>query len=297
VRDFRWPPPPDGGPRTYGPGPSGPRTGRPALPEPETEVITTPHGVELERLITGSGEPTTVFAHGIAYGIATTRPLGSGVAGRKVFFQFRGHGRSAAPAGPWGYPDLARDLRAVADLTGAGRAVGMSLGAGALARLLIDSPQRFDRAVFFLPSAFDTARPASARQRVAELVTAVNDSDVSGVAELIAAETPVPVRNTPAAWAYLRTRIDQLLRDGLAAELVDLADAVPVPDPAALAAVTARVLVIGCVGDDLHPAETAERLAAAIPGAALHVYDRPGVLWNQRTDLRQRVSGFLNEPT
>ncbi|MFD0823839.1 alpha/beta hydrolase, partial [Micromonospora zhanjiangensis] len=35
MRDFRWPPPPDGGPRTYGPGPSAPRTGRPAIPDPE----------------------------------------------------------------------------------------------------------------------------------------------------------------------------------------------------------------------------------------------------------------------
>ncbi|WFE26451.1 alpha/beta hydrolase [Solwaraspora sp. WMMD791] len=296
MRDFRWPPPPDGGPRTYGPGPSGPRTGRPALPEPETDIVTTAHGVALEQLITGAGEPTTVFAHGLAHGIATTRPLGSGVAGRKVFFQFRGHGRSAAPDGPWDYPDLARDLRAVADLSGASRAVGMSLGAGALARLLVDSPQRFDRVVLFLPAVLDTARPVSARHRFAELVTAVNDGDVSGVAEVIAAETPVQVRNTPGAWAYLRTRIDQLLRDGLATELVDLATAVPVPDPAALAAVTARVLVIGCVGDDLHPVETAERYAAVLPDATLHVYDRPGVLWNHRTDLRQRVSDFLNAP-
>ncbi|MDG4768217.1 alpha/beta hydrolase [Solwaraspora sp. WMMD406] len=296
MRDFRWPPPPDGGPRTYGPGPSAPRTGRPALPEPETEVVATPHGVRLERLITGSGEPGTVFAHGLAHGIATTRPLGSGVAGRKIFFQFRGHGRSDAPAGPWSYPDLARDLRAVADLSGARRAVGMSLGAGALGRLLVESPERFDRVVFFLPAVFDTIRPASTRHRLAELVTAVTEGDVSGVAEVIAAETPVQVRNTPAAWAYLRTRIDQLLRDGLAAELVDLAGAVPIPKPAALRAVTARALVIAAQGDDLHPVEVAERLAAALPDATLHVYDRPGVLWNHRTDLRQRVSGFLNDP-
>ncbi|MGW1453283.1 alpha/beta hydrolase, partial [Micromonospora sp. NPDC002411] len=32
---------------------------------------------------------------------------GSGVTGRKVFFQFRGHGRSEAPDGPWTYSDLA----------------------------------------------------------------------------------------------------------------------------------------------------------------------------------------------
>ncbi|MFD0787236.1 alpha/beta fold hydrolase, partial [Micromonospora azadirachtae] len=118
MRGFRWPPPPDGGPRTWGPGPGAPRTGRPALPEPDTELVTTPHGVRLERLITGAGDPVTVFAHGLGNGIATTRPFGSGVTGRKVFFQFRGHGRSDAPPGPWSYADLARDVRAIADLSG-----------------------------------------------------------------------------------------------------------------------------------------------------------------------------------
>ncbi|MFY1634446.1 alpha/beta fold hydrolase [Solwaraspora sp. WMMB335] len=296
MRDFRWPPPPDGGPRTYGPGPSGPRTGRPVLPEPETELIATPHGVRLEQLVTGAGDPVTVFAHGFAHGIATTRPLGSAVAGRKVFFQFRGHGRSDAPPGPWDYHDLARDLRTVADLAGARQAVGMSLGAGALARLLADSPDRFDKAIFFLPNVLDQPRPASVQHRIAELVAALGEGDVSSIAEAIAAETPVQVRNTPAAWSYLRTRIDQLLRDGLAPELADLADAVAVPDPQELRAVTARCLVIGCAGDDLHPVEVARRLAAALPTAQLHLYDRPGVLWNHRTDLRQRVSEFLNSP-
>jgi 3-oxoadipate enol-lactonase len=31
-----------------------------------------------------------------------------------------------------------------------------------------------------------------------------------------------------------------------------------------------------------------------LPGAVLHVYDRPAVLWTQRKDLRERVSAFLN---
>jgi 3-oxoadipate enol-lactonase len=132
VKSFRWPPPPDGGPRTWGPGPTGPRTGRPTLPAPPTEIIETPHGVRLEQLTTGVGQPVTVFGHGLAGDIAGTRPLGSAVAGRRVFFHFRGHGRSDAPPGPWTFGDLATDLRAVADLAGATRALGVSMGAGAL---------------------------------------------------------------------------------------------------------------------------------------------------------------------
>lgn len=295
MRDFRWPPPPDGGPRTYGPGPGAPRSGRPPIPEPETELVTTPHGVRLERLVTGEGEPVTVFAHGLAAGIAVTRPLGSGVAGRRIFFQFRGHGRSDAPPGQWSYADLARDLRAVADLSDARRAVGVSLGASTLCRLLWESPDRFERVVFFLPTVLDQPRPAPVRQRLVDLLAAVGEGDAAAVANVVSTEVPAAVRDTPAGWSYLRQRVDQLLRDGLAPDLMALPEQVVLRDLAALAAVRARALVIGCAGDDLHPVTAAERLATALPRATLHVYDRPGGLWAHRYELRERISGFLND--
>jgi pimeloyl-ACP methyl ester carboxylesterase len=295
VRDFRWPPPPDSGPRVYGPGPTAPRSGRPTLPEPATELVATPHGVELERLVTGVGGPVTVFAHGFAAGIADTRPLGSGISGRRVFFSFRGHGRSAAPPGPWSYADLARDLRAIADLSGATRAVGVSLGAGALARLLAESPGRFSHAVFFLPAVLDEPRTTAARARLTTLLEAVEAGDLSAVADAVAAETPPGVRNTPAGWSYVRQRVEQLLRDGLAPALAGLLDEVAVPDRTELGRVTARTLVLGCAGDELHPVPVAERLAAALPGAELYVYERPSVVWTARAQLRERISHFLNE--
>ncbi|NLU77223.1 alpha/beta hydrolase [Micromonospora sp. HNM0581] len=294
MRAFRWPPPPDGGPRTWGPGPGAPRTGRPPLPDPETELVATPHGVRLERLVTGVGDPVTVFAHGLAHGIATTRPFGSGVDGRRIFFQFRGHGRSDAPDGPWSYLDLARDLRAIADLGGATRAFGASLGAGALCRLLAESPERFERLVFLLPAALDRPRGPVARARLTELLSAVRSGDASAVAEAVATELPPVARNTPAGWAYLRQRLDHLLRHGLAAGLVELPEQVPLLDAGVLAQVTAPALVIATEGDDLHPVEVAEELAAALPRATLHRYDKPGVLWTERADLRGRISDFLN---
>jgi pimeloyl-ACP methyl ester carboxylesterase len=250
--------------------------------------------VSLEQLVTGSGDPVTVFAHGLGNGIATTRPFGSGVAGRRIFFQFRGHGRSDSPPGTWTYLDLARDLRAVADLGGATRAFGASLGAGALCRLLTESPQRFDRLVLFLPAALDRPRPPAARDRITDLVEAVASGDPSAVAEAVSVELPPAVRNTPAGWSYLRQRLDHLLRDGLAPALAPLAEQAPLPDRSLLSQVTAPVLVIGCAGDELHPLPVAEDLAAVLPGATLHVYDRPGILWSARADLRDRISTFLN---
>jgi 3-oxoadipate enol-lactonase len=294
VRSFRWPPPPDGGPRTLGPGPTAPRTGRPTLPAPPTEIVPTPHGVRLEQLITGVGEPVTVFAHGLAGDITGTRPLGSAVAGRRVFFHFRGHGRSGVPPGPWSFADLAEDLRAASDAAGATRALGVSMGAGAMCRLLADTPDRFERVVLHLPAPLDGVRPPAAVQRLERLLTAIESGEAASIAEAVELELPPPVRNTPAGWGYLRQRVEQLQGDGLASELETLWRAAALADESVLTAVTAPVLVIGCVGDDLHPVAVAERLAVLMPHADLHVYDRPSLLWTHRRDLRERISAFLN---
>lgn len=257
-------------------------------------MLATPHGVDLEYLVTGAGEPVTVFAHGLGNGIAETRPLGSAVDGRRVFFQFRGHGRSSAPEGRWTYADLARDLRAVADLTGATRALGVSLGAGALCRALADDPRRFERVVLYLPSALDKPREKLARDRLTGLLAAIDTGDAGELASALASEIPANLRNTPTGWAYLRQRVEQLMNDGLAPGLASLPDEVPIEDRKVLEDVTADALVIGCRGDELHPAAVAEEIAEALPKSSLHIYDRPGVLWTQRGDLRDRIAGFLN---
>jgi 3-oxoadipate enol-lactonase len=290
---FRRPAPPDGGPRPHGPGPSGPRTGRPTLPTPPTELLETPEAIRLEQLVTGAGNPVTVFAHGLAGDIAGTRPLGSGVRGRRVFFQFRGHGRSSFPYGPWTFGDLAADLRFVADHNAATRAVGVSMGAGALCRLLADTPERFERVVLYLPAPLDGVRPKVAVQRLERLLAAVDSGEAALVAEAIEPELPPSVRNTPTGWSYLRHRVEQLLRDGLAPELETLWSEPALADVDALRAYKGKALVIGCQGDEIHPAAWAERLAGVL-GAELQVYDRPAVLWTRRTELRERISEFLN---
>ncbi len=255
----------------------------------------TPHGVELEYLVTGLGDPVTVFAHGLGNGIAETRPLGSAVTGRRVFFQFRGHGRSAAPGGIWTYLDLARDLRAIADLSGATRALGVSLGAGALCRLLADHPSRFERVVLFLPAVLDQPRPVAARERLTALMEAIEDANAAEVANVLSQEIPPSLRNNPATWSFLRQRMEMLMGDGLAPGLASLPEQAAVTDRASLGSVRSPVLVLGCQGDELHPAAVAEDIAAVLPNVTLHIYDKPGVLWTQRADVRERIATFLNQ--
>ena len=113
---------------------------------------------------TGEGAPVTVFAHGLGSSIDETRLLVAGLTGTQVFVSFRGHaGSREDEAARWSYDALADDLAAVADLHGATRAMGVSVGAAALLRLLGRDPARFQRIVLFLPAVLDqtTSRPTA----------------------------------------------------------------------------------------------------------------------------------------
>jgi hypothetical protein len=162
--------------------------------------------------------------------------------------------------------------------------------------LLVSSPDRFERIVLYLPAPLDGVRPVAVRDRLSRLLAAVESGEAASVADVVSNDLPVAVRNSPAGWSYLRQRVEQLLRDGLADELSTLWDAPAVAEPELLAAFRGRALVIGCAGDEAHPSAVAERLAGIIPTAELYVYDRPGVLWSRRADLRDRISAFLNAP-
>jgi 3-oxoadipate enol-lactonase len=256
--------------------------------------ITAPDGVRLRVVVSGSGEPVTVFAAGLGGTIPETRTLGSGVAGTRVFFDCRGHGGSGAPADDWSYAALARDLRAVADATGATRAVGMSMGAAAVMGVLADEPDRFDRCVFVLPAILDQPRADVTTSRLGDVARRIEEGDVDAVADLLMAEVPRELRGTPAVTAYIRERAAQLSGRGVAGLVRALATSRPVADRVRLAQVGAPCLVVGQEGDDTHPAQVARELAATLPNARLHVFGSPGGLWVHRAALRSLLTAFLD---
>jgi len=250
-------------------------------------------GARLECLATGTGTPVTVFAHGLAGDITQTRPLGGAVAGTRVFFHTRGHGRSTAPGGAWGYRDLAADLDTVAHRYRATAALGVSLGAGALCRLLVDAPLRFSRLVFYLPAALDEPHPPAARDRYERLRAALAAAGGRPDERALAGVVAVLAADAPGTTVGLAQRAAALLRYGLAADLAGVLDEAPVPRPDELAAVDVPALVLAAHDDPVHPVEVAGRLAQALPRAELHVYPRPAPLVTARADLRGRISGFL----
>jgi 3-oxoadipate enol-lactonase len=216
------------------------------------------------------------------------------VSGTRIFFTFRGHGGSAPLPADWTFHDLADDLLAVADAHQATRAVGVSLGAGALCRLVADRPARFERLVFFLPAVLDRPRPALARDRFAALAEALADPDERRLAGVVELEVPRAQVGTAAARAYVRQRVAALRAPGVVEQLRRLPGLTAVESIEALRVVDAPALVVGCEGDPLHPLAAAERLAGALPGATLLSYPEPGILWTHRADLRTRLTAFLN---
>lgn len=157
-----------------------------------TRIVSYPrvsgHDVPLHVESYGAGEPVTVFAGGLGARIAETRVFASGVPGTKVFYDHRGFGLSGVPADDdWSYAAIAGDLRFVADGCGATRALGVSMGAAALLRILSETPERFSRNVFVLPAILDTPR-SDVRPDL------VPDGPV-GLVEALATTSPVPSRD------------------------------------------------------------------------------------------------------
>ena len=257
-------------------------------------VIDGPVG-QLHYVVTGDGDPTTVFVPGLAQSIADTRPFGSAVVGTRVFVDLRGHGGSRAPASVdgWTYEGLAADARVVADAVGATRALGVSLGAGALLRLLADEPARFERVVLALPGPTAVERDAALLARTDDVADAVEANDPIAIGAALMRMQPEGARGRSDVRLWARRHAADLGGSAVSGALRHLPRQLVLPSLDALSAVTASVLVLAQRGDDVHPVAAAEALAAAIPGAHLEVSDNLWV-WGGRSALRETVSGFLN---
>jgi pimeloyl-ACP methyl ester carboxylesterase len=245
-------------------------------------------------LVTGAGAPVTLFAHGFASSIGETRPFGSGVDGSRVFFHFRGHGRSTTSAGAWSYEALAADAEAVADACRATRAVGVSLGAGALLALVARHPDRFERLVLILPAAIDRPRSGRALARVDRMAERADAGDAEAVAQVILDEQPASVRDRRWVRLWARQQADRMIGDSLRPVMRAVPRAYPLVDRASLRSVEASALVIGQRGDEAHPASVAEDLAASLPRAEARVLPPGGVLWLHRAETRALITSFLN---
>lgn len=259
---------------------------------PHTTLVAGPTG-PLELLVAGRGQPRTVFAHGLAGSIPTTRPYAGKVPGTRAFLHFRGHGASVTPEGPWEYAALAAELWAVADHVGATRALGISMGAGALCAGLAAAPDRFERVVLVLPAAIDRPREDAAMARLARLADLVEEGDRERVAQHLLGHEPQQVVNDPGVQHWAREQAGRLVGSGVAHGLRSLPHRTPVADRQVLSRVSAPVLLLAQEGDAMHPASVARELAEVLPSAILRVLPRGGIMWQHRSHVRDLVGEFL----
>lgn len=260
-------------------------------------IVPGPAG-DLEVLTTGRGEPHTLFVHGLAGSIGTTRPYASAVRGSRSFVHLRGHGASQMPAGEWGYAELAAEVRAAADAVGARRALGVSMGAGALLAGLADDPDRFDRVVLVIPAALDAPRGDTGMSGLSRLADRLEAGDVDGAAAEVLAEQPAAVQDDPAVVDWCRERAEEMVSwdAGLVRALRVVPGRTPLVDRAALAEVRCPVLVLAQADDPVHPVAVAEEIAEVLPSAVLQVAGRGGIMWEHRDESRALVGGFLSAP-
>jgi len=210
-----------------------------------------------------------------------------------VLHETRGHGRSWVGP-PGGYDLLADDLLADADEHGATQALGVSLGAGTLLRLAARRPARFARLVLYLPASLDCLSPQAVRRGEA-LAAALTARDESAVRAWVHDELPAGLSGSSVD-AYVDDRTAFLLRSELVPLLEALRSDVPVPEPAALAAVTADVLVLAEEDDPVHPVAVAQAVSRALPRARLEVLPR-AALFRDRGRLLGLIRTNLAKPT
>ncbi|QUH05327.1 alpha/beta hydrolase [Saccharopolyspora erythraea] len=239
----------------------------------------------------GRGAPVTLVVHGLGATEGEARIPSSGLPGTRVVLSLPGHGSAPdAPPGYWDYGQVAADVLAAADEVGATRAVGVSLGAGALTRIAADHPDRFDRLALLLPASLDRPRDVAAMwafERLAEGVAAAPGDGGAKLRAAVAAEIPEGVD----VGEHVARRADALLR--LEDALRTLPERSAVSDASALAAATAEVLVVGATEDPMHPAEVAKSVAAAFSGARLELLPSAAPMLTHRRELRAMLVDFL----
>jgi pimeloyl-ACP methyl ester carboxylesterase len=236
-------------------------------------------GVALAVRESGRGQPL-LWGHGLLGSMAQEDAAGlfdweaMGRAVRLVRYDARGHGRSEASLDPADYrwPELARDLLALADATGAARPVlgGLSMGCATALHAAAAAPERALGLVLVAPPTAWSTRPRQARiyRTLAAVVERV------GLGPFRLSSWLGRLFPGPDYLALLQRSVAQGLRRADWRAVVAAlrgAAASDLPEPERLRAVAAPALILAWRRDPSHPLATAERLAELLPGAELRV--------------------------
>lgn len=244
--------------------------------------------------VDGQGDPVTVFAHGLTNSCRELALLTPMLGGSNVRFCFRGHGHSDAPESGYRFEDFATDLDAVAREHGATRAVGTSLGAGAICNLLTREPDRFERLVFLLPAGVDVVMDDG--ERFLETAETLESLPKDEAIAKIMGEPDVLERYIEMPWmAEMAQAIWEDVNPKAAAQAIrEVTRDTPVADREVLRAVQAPVIIICRANDAIHPVVVGEILADVMPNADLRVFSSDDELFAAIPALVAEAREFLS---
>ena len=236
-------------------------------------------GVEIHVDVRGddAAPRTFVWAHGLFGSVAGDDEGGlypwepSGW--RVVRYDARGHGRSAWTDDPASqtWDQLGLDMVEVALATGAERFVagGASMGCATTIHAALAAPERVDGLVLVIPpTAWETRDAQAGLYRAGSELLEQKGLDAYLDAVRRAPESPFSAREMPEAKALRIERMRHM--DGLPTVLRASSQS-NLPPMEVIASLAMPALVLAWEDDPVHPLDTAERLADALPEAELHV--------------------------
>jgi 3-oxoadipate enol-lactonase len=213
---------------------------------------------------------------------------------RVVRYDLRGHGLSAAPAGPYAISDLGGDLLALMDRLEIERAslCGVSIGAMTSIWVAAHAPERVDRLVLCCTSA--RFGPEAAEVYRARAAT-VREKRVDAVADgaLERWFTPAFRQAQPELMAQIRRGLTETSPEGYASCCEALAELDLLP---LLGSVKAPTLVIAGAEDPATPPDHGRAIAAGITGARFELIDGAAHLANieKAEQVTPLIAGFVD---
>ena len=247
----------------------------------------------------GSGDPVTLFAHGFSGQIRDTRPFAAGIDGTRELVHLGGHGGRPSPGTGWNYDTIASQLSDALAATGATRALGVSMSAGGLARLITSGDPHataLTKVAFVLPASWAGFSPALSDAidgSLARIRSLLADGDRDGLVDYFLSREPAGVQALEPARAWARQKVDALVDTDMS-DGVGLAAEIAVDQPEAAGDFAGDVLILTHEDDASHPVEVAREYAASFPRSRLEVLPPGSILWRGRTRIRQILTDFFN---
>ncbi|MDX9707842.1 MAG: alpha/beta fold hydrolase [Azospira sp.] len=252
------------------------------------------NGIDIHYQISGSG-PWVTLAHSLATDLTLWDELAEALSKRFSVLRYdaRGHGKSAAPEGPYSFPQLVGDLVGLLDALEIERThfVGLSMGGMLGQHFALAAPDRLDKLVLVSTSSYSP--PAAGALWAERIATASKQGMAAHVESTLARWFTAPYR---AAHPEVMARIGALVAATPVAGFAGWGAAIRTLDVTAqLGAVHVPTLVAVGADDPGTPPALSETIAAAIPGARLEIVPAAShqLVIEQASAFRRLLLDFL----